>query len=124
MNLQNGYKVVYEKAAEGMRSFYASKTGVFADAEQIGEAIEIGKYKLVYEKDGNIYGSETGVPSEADVSFDAFEAVLKAEEASEDEVVEEETKEEVKEEVQATAEDETVIGGITSDSATEEELPL
>ena len=24
----------------------------FADAEQIGEAIEIGKYKLIYEKNG------------------------------------------------------------------------
>ena len=31
MNLQNGYKVIYEKAADGKRAFYASKTGLFAD---------------------------------------------------------------------------------------------
>jgi hypothetical protein len=63
MKLQNGYKVLYEVAADGKRTFYASKTGVFADAEQIGEPIEIGKYKLVYEKDGKIYFSETKVPN-------------------------------------------------------------
>lgn len=63
MNLQNGYKVIYEKAANGKRTFYASKSGVFADAEQIGEPIEIGKYKLIYEKNGKIYGSETGMPN-------------------------------------------------------------
>jgi hypothetical protein len=62
MDLQNGYKVLYEVAADGMRTFYASKSGTFADAEPIGDAFEIGKYKLVYEKNGKIYCSETGVP--------------------------------------------------------------
>lgn len=63
MNLQNGYKVVYEKTVDGKRTFYASKSGTFADAEQIGEAIEIGKYKLIYEKNGKIYCSENNVPT-------------------------------------------------------------
>jgi len=62
MNLQNGYKVIYEKTADGERTFYASKSGTFADAEQIGEAIKIGKYKLIYEKNGKIYCSESNVP--------------------------------------------------------------
>lgn len=76
MNLQNGYKVIYEKSADGERTFFASKTGLFADAEQIGEKFEIGKYKLIYEKNNKIYGSETGVPAEDDFCFDAFEAVF------------------------------------------------
>ena len=75
MNLQNGYKVIYEKAADGMRTFYASKTGVFADAEKIAEA-EIGKYKLIYEKAGRFYGSETGIPTDSDYCFTAFDKVF------------------------------------------------
>ena len=84
MNLQNGYKVIYEKAADGMRTFYASKTGFFADAEVIAEA-EIGKYKLIYEKDGQFFGSETGIPSEDDYCFEAFDKVLVEAEAGSDE---------------------------------------
>ena len=75
MNLQNGYKVLYEVAADGKRNFYASTTGVFADAEVIAEA-EIGKYKLIYEKDGCLYGSETGIPVEGDYCFKAFNKVF------------------------------------------------
>lgn len=77
MNLQNSYKVIFEKTADGKRTFYASKTGVFADAERISEELEIGKYKLIYEKDGNIYGSETGVPAKNDHQFSEFNKVLK-----------------------------------------------
>ncbi len=82
MNLQNGYKVIYEKATDGVRTFYASKTGVFADAEKIAEA-EIGKYKLIYEKAGRFYGSETGIPTDADYCFEAFDKVFVAVEAAE-----------------------------------------
>ena len=118
MNLKNGYKVLYAEAAEGMRTFKASKTGTFADAEIIAE-IEMGKYKLIYEKEGKIYGSETGVPSEADISFDAFKSVLNAEEAFENEVVEEEAAvEPVVEEAE-----EQVIEEVTADPVAEEELP-
>jgi hypothetical protein len=83
MNLQNGYKVIYEKAADGKRTFYASKTGVFADAEIIAEA-EIGKYKLIYEKAGRFYGSESGIPSEGDYCFEDFDKVFIAAEATEE----------------------------------------
>ena len=76
MKLENGYKVIYEKAANGIRTFYASKTGVFADAEQIGEPIEIGKYKLIYEKDGCFYGSESGIPGENDYCFEDLKVVF------------------------------------------------
>jgi hypothetical protein len=79
MNLQNGYKVIYEKAADGKRTFYASKTGVFADAEVITEA-EIGKYKLIYEKNGRFYGSETGIPTDNDYCFADFDKVFVASE--------------------------------------------
>jgi hypothetical protein len=82
MNLQNGYKVIYEKVADGKRTFYASKSATFADAEQLGEAIEIGKYKLIYEKDGKIYCSESRVPNfnengePADTVIEGFDKVF------------------------------------------------
>lgn len=86
MNLQNGYKVLYEKVTDNKRTFFASKSGVFADAEQIGEAIEIGKYKLIYEKDGKIYCSESSAPTENDSCVEAFdELFVENEEEAEDE---------------------------------------
>lgn len=75
MNLQNGYKVIYEKTSEGKRAFYASKTGLFADAELITEAT-IGEYKLIYEKNGRFYGSTTGLPTDNDYCFEAFNKVF------------------------------------------------
>ena len=75
MNLQNGYKVIFEKAADGKRTFYASKSGVFADAEVIGEAV-IGQYKLIYEKAGKVYGSESGIPAEGDHCFTEFAKIF------------------------------------------------
>lgn len=84
MTLKNGYKVIYDKAAEGKRAFYASKTGIFAGAEKIGEDFEIGKYKLIYEKDGSIYGSETGLPAEGDHCFEEFNKVFVVDEVTED----------------------------------------
>ena len=59
MKLQNGYKVIYEKIADGKRAFFADKLDGTA-ATQLGEAIKIGEYKLVFEKDGGIFGSATG----------------------------------------------------------------
>ena len=75
MNLQNGYKVIYEKAADGKRTFYASQDGTFAGAAEIAEAV-IGQYKLIYEKAGKIYGSESGVPAEGDHCFTEFNKVF------------------------------------------------
>ena len=75
MTLQNGYKVIYEKTSDGKRTFYASKTGAFADAEIITEAV-LDKYKLIYTKAGKFYGSETGVPAETDYCFADFDKVF------------------------------------------------
>lgn len=75
MELKNGYKVIYDTAANGEHVFSASKTGIFSDAEELGRFAE-GKYKLIYEKDGHIYGSETGIPADDDYCFEEFDAVL------------------------------------------------
>lgn len=94
MILQNDYKVLYEKVADGKRTFFASKSGAFADAEQIGE-FEIGKYKLVYEKNGKIYCSENNVPSfdengePTDVAVDSLDVVFVKDEEDEGEDEEE-----------------------------------
>lgn len=78
MKLQNGYKVIYEKTAEGKRTFYATENVVCDPAvdTKITEAT-IGEYKLIYEKDGQIYGSTVGVPTENDHCFEDFNVVLK-----------------------------------------------
>ena len=86
MNLQNGYKVLYEKTADGKRTFYASKTGfptIIDDAiidDKIAETV-IGQYKLIYEKDGQFYGSETGLPTADDHCFTEFDKIFKVADA-------------------------------------------
>lgn len=75
MDLKNGYKVIYEKTADGKRTFYASKTGLVADGEKITEAT-IGEYKLIYEKDGDIYGSTENIPTKDDHCFEDLRAVF------------------------------------------------
>lgn len=74
MKLQNGYKVIYEKIADGERTFFADKMDG-TDATQLGDAIQVGKYKLVFEKDGQIYGSETGKTEDGELLKD-FNKVL------------------------------------------------
>ena len=49
MNLKNGYKVMYEVIEGSERVFSASKTGLFADAEEIAR-FSIGSYKVVYQR--------------------------------------------------------------------------
>jgi hypothetical protein len=75
MELKNGYKVIYEVVdnEDATRTFYAvNKEG---KAEEIFTAT-IGKYSLVYEKDGQLYGSEKRVPTDKDVCLDAFDKVF------------------------------------------------
>lgn len=77
MDLKNGYKVIYEKVADGVRTFYATKN-VKCDPkvdDKIVEA-EIGKYRLIYERDGQFYGSETGIPADGDFCFEDFNKVF------------------------------------------------
>jgi hypothetical protein len=78
MNLQNGYKVLYEVAADGKRTFYATKNVVCDPAvdDKIAN-VTIGEYKLVYEKDGQIYGSTTGVPTTEDQCLTGFDQAFK-----------------------------------------------
>jgi hypothetical protein len=90
MDLKNGYKVIYDLAKDGKRNFYASKTGVFADAEPIFTDVEIGDYKLIYEKDGMFYGSTTGIPTANDICFEELNKVF-VEEKPEEAVVAEDT---------------------------------
>ena len=106
MNLQNGYKVLYEKVAKDKRTFLASKSGFFADAEQIGEAIEIGKYKLIYEKNGKIYCSESNVPTENDSCIEAFEELFT----------------EIEDVNSAAVEEQAVIDDVTADPVAEVEI--
>lgn len=73
MNLQNGYTVLNEKITDGERTFIAKGPEV-ADKE-IGP-FAIGEFKLVYEKDGQIYGSTTGIPTEDDTCLEAFDAIF------------------------------------------------
>ena len=78
MNLQNGYKVIYEKTADGKRTFYATKN-VTCNPEVDDKIVEatIGTYKLIYEKNGSFYGSETGIPADGDYCFTEFDKVFK-----------------------------------------------
>lgn len=105
MNLQNGYKVIYEKAADGKRTFYATKNVVCDPAvdDKIVEAT-IGEYKLIYEKAGQFYGSTSGIPAEGDHCFTEFDKVFKVatEEPETDEPV-------TTEEPEEPVEDEEVI---------------
>ena len=88
MKLQNGYKVLYAVAEDGVRSFYASATGKFEGADLITTAT-IGEFKLIYEKDGRIYGSASGIPTEGDCCFEDFDAVFVA--ADDEEKTEQDT---------------------------------
>ena len=86
MNLQNGYKVIYEKASEGKRTFYASKSNAYPAADDV----EIASFndadyagKVIYEYKGNFYVSagsvptydENGVPT--DTKIEGFDQVFK-----------------------------------------------
>ncbi len=127
MDLKNGYKVIYDVAKDGERNFYASKTGVFADAEPILEGVKIGDYKLIYEKNGMFYGSTTGIPTADDYCFVEFNKVFVEDdgttEAVVEEVVEDDTTEGEDEKVveDEPAADEGADGEIEEDAGEEED---
>jgi hypothetical protein len=62
MNLQNGYKAVYEKAADGKRTFYASKTGLYdSSVDTLGTLVDANfASRTIYEHDNNFYVSAAG----------------------------------------------------------------
>lgn len=81
MKLQNGYKAIFDKAADGKHTIYASKTGLFKDAEEIG-TFEAGQYNLIYEKQGKLYHSQTGIPADSDSTVAELDKLF-AEQATE-----------------------------------------
>lgn len=83
MKLQNGYKAIFDKAADGKHTIYASKTGLFKDAEEIG-TFEADQYNLIYEKQGKLYHSPTGIPADSDVAIAELDKLF-AEQAAETE---------------------------------------
>lgn len=92
MNLQNGYKVIYEKASEGKRTFYASKSNAYPADDDITLATfddEDFAGKVIYEYAGEFYVSEgklpaydeNGVPTDTKIEIEHFNDVfVKAEE--------------------------------------------
>lgn len=84
MELKNGYKVIYEKIADGTRTFYATKN-VKCDPKVDNMIVkaEIGEYRLIYEKNGQFYGSESGIPTDGDHCFVEFDEVFAEKSTSE-----------------------------------------
>lgn len=89
MDFQNGYKVVYEIAKDGKRTFYAAKSTVYpsdADVELVSFNDADYKGKVIYEYKGNFYVStgsipaydENGVPTDERIA--GFDEVLKVKE--------------------------------------------
>lgn len=85
MNLQNGYKVIYEKAVGGTRTFYASKSAAYPNADDIELATFTDaefRGKVIYEHNGKIYVSNGAAPAfdengePADAAIEGFESVL------------------------------------------------
>lgn len=99
--MANLYKFIYEANKEATRKIYGAVENEAGknDPEIIDlEAIKAKDFKLVYEKDGVIYGSLKGVVSEEDeviceVKALYEEAAQPVAEASEEEVSEEEVEE-------------------------------
>ena len=86
MELRNGYKVIYEKAKNGQRTFYASKTNTCnpASDDEIASFVDNNfAGKVIYEHAGKFYVSaetlpaynEEGMPTDACIS-DAFDQVF------------------------------------------------
>ena len=93
MELKNGYKVIYEKAADGKRTFYASKSNAYPAAEDVVLASFNDadyKGKVIYEYKGDFYVStgsvpaydEDGVPT--DTKIEGFDKVFVEDVAVED----------------------------------------
>lgn len=86
MNLQNDYKVIYEKAADGKRTFYASKSASYPNADDLVIASfndEDYYGKVIYEHNGNFYVSNGAVPAydengePTDAVIEGFDKVFK-----------------------------------------------
>ena len=72
MNYKNGYKVVYEIAADGKRTFYAAKSDIYPTRDEDGKIIdtELATFndadfagKTIYEYKGEFYVSDGALPA-------------------------------------------------------------
>ena len=70
MKLGNGFKLVYEKRADGSRELYASKQPVptSADGKLDPNLSALAGIKFVYQKEGKIWGSQEAFPTKNDTS--------------------------------------------------------
>ena len=107
MDLQNGYKVIYEEIANGKRTFFADKLDGTAATKLKNvdgtETFNIGEYKLVFEKDGGIFGSTTGKVDDGK-RITAFDTVFIA--VEDDAPVQDDTASNVEDEEPGVVEDE------------------
>lgn len=71
MNYKNGYKVVYEVAANGERAFYASKSNIYPNRDENGNITDapVASFKdadfagkTIYEYKGKFYVSANRLP--------------------------------------------------------------
>ena len=79
MKLQNEYKILYEKITKDSKIGFASKklqwdntnskVTLFANDEEV----HLTNYKLIYEKDGYVYGSTSSLPSDTDVMISGLD---------------------------------------------------
>jgi hypothetical protein len=102
MIYKNGYKVVYEVAADGKRTFYATKSNAYPPRDEAGNIIEnemntvLATFddtefagKTVYEYKGEFYVSTEALPkykedgTPADEKIKGFEKLFKEEKPEE-----------------------------------------
>lgn len=77
MELKNGYKVIYDIASNNEHVFYASTSGLFDDKCKEICRLTGGQYKLIYEKNGQFFGSASGIPTADDKPIsEAFNKVF------------------------------------------------
>ena len=72
MNYKNGYKVVYEVAADGERTFYASTSSIYPNRDEDGKIVDtkLASFKdadfagkTIYEYKGEFYVSTGSIPA-------------------------------------------------------------
>lgn len=108
MELQNGYKKVYEKVSDGKRTFYATETEKCDTAVDtvLGSFIDSNyRDKTIYEYKGKLYTSasklpkynEVGEPAEGETEITVFNTVFAKVDAVEDAESETTTTNEVEE---------------------------
>lgn len=118
--MANTYRFIYEANKGEGRKIYGALEAAKSDADQIIvdiEDIKDQEFKVIYEKEGIIYGSVSGTPAEGDVEIIEVKALyeeaaqpvaeVNEEEQPVEEVVEEEQPEVAEEEVEEPIEEET-----------------